>query len=294
MDVDLLESWARHLRARNRSPATIAAYLNDARTFTAWLEEENPDLELTDARGTHVEEYLASVSQRVAAATVARRYRSLQQLFAWLVREEEMIASPMGSLSPPAVPVQPPPVITDEEMKRLIAACTGKAFDDRRDRAIVLMLATTGIRSAEIMGLALDDVDLKRGVFEVLGKGRRRRLVELLPKAADALDAYLRARRRHPMANSPMLWIGTKGPLTNSGLRQMLERRCAIAGIKPINPHKFRHTFAHRAKSLGMNDGDLMAIAGWKSPQMLHRYGASAAAERARAAHRRIFEGEEP
>ena len=61
------------------------------------------------------------------------------------------------------------------------------------------------------------------------------------------------------------------------------------AGIEHINPHRFRHTFAHEAKSRGMSDGDLMVIAGWQSPQMLHRYGASAAADRARDSHRRLF-----
>jgi integrase len=156
------------------------------------------------------------------------------------------------------------------------------------------MLSTTGIRAGEIMGLAVVDVDLERGLFEVLGKGRRRRLVELLPKTSEAVDRYLRARRTHPAHSRPELWLDAKGPLSASGLAQMLDRRCGVAGIPAINPHRFRPTFAHRAKSLGMTDGDLMAIAGWQSPQMLQPYGASAAAERARAAHRRIFEGEEP
>jgi integrase len=69
----------------------------------------------------------------------------------------------------------------------------------------------------------------------------------------------------------------------------MLDRRCAQAGIRHINPHLFRHTFAHEAKKRGMADEALMQIAGWRSSQMLHRYGASAAAERAREAHRKLF-----
>lgn len=200
----------------------------------------------------------------------------------------------MAKMSPPNVPVQPPPIIPDDELLALLKACEGSSFEQRRDRAIVMMLWTTGVRAGEVMGLAVEDVDLKRGIFTVLGKGRRRRLVELLPKTLEAVDRYLRARRNHPAHSSPALWLGAKGPLSTSGLAQMLDRRCNAAGIKPINPHRFRHTFAHHAKSLGMSDGDLMAIAGWRSPQMLQRYGASAAAERARAAHRRIFEGEEP
>ena len=71
----------------------------------------------------------------------------------------------------------------------------------------------------------------------------------------------------------------------------MLDRRTADAGIGHINPHRFRHTFAHQAKRRGMTDGDLMLTAGWSTPAMLHRYGAVAAAERARDAHRRLFGG---
>jgi integrase len=200
----------------------------------------------------------------------------------------------MMEMRPPSVPVQPVPIIPADNMSALLVACEGKRFEDRRDRAIVLMLATTGVRAGEIMGLAVDDVDVRRGAFTVTGKGRRRRHIELLPRTAEALDRYLRVRRTHSSHGLSALWLGAKGRLSTSGLAQMLERRCRTAGIAPINPHRFRHTFAHKAKALDMSDGDLMAIAGWQSPQMLHRYGASAAAERARAAHRRIFEGEEP
>jgi site-specific recombinase XerD len=290
VEIDLLDSWERHLLAKNRSTATVHAYLTDARTFGRWLGHD-----VTNTRQADVEGFLAANAREgLAAATVARRYRSLRQLYRWLADEGEIAASPMARMSPPSVPIQPPPIIPDDELRALLYVCGGKRFEDRRDRALILMLATTGVRAGEIMGLSLDDVDLKRATFTVLGKGRRHRLVELLPVTAEAVDRYIRTRRTHPFHQSSMLWLGAKGGLSVSGLGQMLERRCTSAGIKPINPHRFRHTFAHRAKALGMSDGDLMAIAGWQSPQMLHRYGASAAAERARAAHRRIFEGEEP
>ena len=77
--------------------------------------------------------------------------------------------------------------------------------------------------------------------------------------------------------------------MTDSGLRQLLERRCHDAGLEPINAHRFRHTFAHRAKTRRMADDALMQVAGWRSPQMVQRYGASAAAERAREQHRKLF-----
>ncbi len=242
-----------------------------------------------------------------APATIARRYRSFLQFYKWAEEEDEVAVSPMVKMKPPKVPVQPPDVISADDLQRLLAACDtprsgpGRpkpkdgarlTFENKRARAMILMLATTGIRAGELMSLTRESVALDPGGLTVMGKGGRARIVALMPKPAEALDKYLRVRRRHPRANLPELWIGEKGKLTDSGLRQMLERRSLDAGLGPINPHRFRHTFAHEAKSRGMSDGDLMSIAGWNSPQMLHRYGASAAAERAREAHRRLFGGD--
>lgn len=301
-DADLVDSFVRSKRAKNLSPATLDAYRVDLRQFATWAHSKG--FALATIRRRDVEAFLGDgLDHGLAAATIARRFRTLQQFYKWAAAEDEVDADPVAGMPPPHVPVQPPPVISPDHIRRLLDACAtprsgpgrkaptdGRAtFENRRDAALIHILSTTGVRSSELVDLQLADVDLTNGTFTVLGKGRRARVVALMPKAADALDRYLRQRRKHPHANLPWLWLGVKGRLTNSGLRQLLERRCANAGLEPINPHRFRHTFAHEAKSRGMQDGDLMAIAGWQSPQMLHRYGASAAAERAREAHLRMF-----
>jgi site-specific recombinase XerD len=285
-----------HLRAKNRTDATIDAYLNDARHFTDWLSEKRRSAEIESATRADVEGFLADEFKHgLAAATVGRRYRSLLQLYRWMLREGEVDVSPMDGVSPPHQPEQDVPVIPDDHLRRLLAACSGARFEDRRDAAIIRLLASTGVRAGEIMDLRLEDVDLKRATFTVLGKGLKRRTIELLPKAAEALDRYIRLRRKHSDAfSSSALWLGARGPLSTSGLRQMLERRCLAAGLEPINARRFRHTFGHQARVRGMNDAELMSVAGWTSPQMLHRYGRSAVAERGRAAHRQAFEGGEP
>jgi len=307
----ILGSWARALRAANRSPATISSYLSDCGALEAWLAERGTDL--LDATRDDIRAYLESLLDAgKAPATAARRYRSYVQFYKWAHSEDEIATNPMLKVSPPKVTADPPPIIRDPEMNKLLEVCRRNAqprpprgvegeteagarrrkFEGVRDLAMILVLASTGIRAGELMGIRVGDVNLEYETVSVSGKTGRRN-VPLLPKVITEVEKYLRARRRHPQgAHTDALWIGDRGALSDSGLRQMLDRRCDEAGIGHINPHRFRHTFAHLAKSRGVSDDALMAVAGWKSPQMLARYAASAAEERGNAAIRKAFGGD--
>lgn len=283
----LSASWALSLRARNRSDATIYSYLLSASKLEAFLLKADLPTDVTDIRREHVEAFIADQLANWSAGTAGVRYRSLQQLFGWLLDEGEIDENPMARTDPPSAPEVPVPLVSDADARKLLDACSGKAFEDRRDAAILRVFIDTPSRLGEVTGMTLDGVDLRDGVVRVLGKGRRERLTPLSPKAAAAIDRYLRARSRHRYATSPRLWLGTSGPMTASGITQMLKRRCRQAGIAPLHPHQFRHTFAHAWKATDGSDDDLMRLAGWRSRAMLARYGASAADQRAREAYRR-------
>jgi site-specific recombinase XerD len=291
---EFLADWQVHLRAKNRSRGTIESYLTVGRAFCDYLDTNHIDDAHTAISRATIEGYLAEMNDRVKPATTAKHYRSLQQLFRWLVVDGELDRSPMETMTPPHVPEQPVPVLDLDQIAALLVACKGNTFENRRDTAIIRLFLDTGMRAGELIGLAVDDIDREQSVAFVMGKGGRGRACPFGSRTTDALRRYLRFRARHPLAAMhTALWLGTKGAMTDSGVRQMLERRCKDANVEAVHPHQFRHTYAHRWLAAGGQETDLMRLAGWRSREMVGRYAASAADERARDSHRKFALGDQ-
>lgn len=291
LDEQWLVSWQLHLQAERRSPRTIKVYLDQAHAFLRWADRTAGTASLDKFT---IRRFLADESlSGLAGTTVRARHNGLRQLCAWLVGEGELEVNPLDGIRRPSVTVTPPPVLTEEHLRALVGACKGGDFRDRRDMAALRLLIDTGARASEIADLRQGDVNLPGAVVTLRGKGDRIRVVPFGVETARAVDRYLRVRRSHPFAELDALWLGLRGAWTYDGLSAALERRAVSAGLVGFHTHLLRHTLAHRWLAAGGSEQGLMDVAGWRSREMLARYGASARAERAAAEHRRLALGDD-
>ena len=293
-----VSSFRLHLAAEGKAAKTVRTYTEAVQWFAAArLLRETSRTRWEEVGKQDVQEWIVSLLDRYSAAYASNQFRALQQFFKWLAAEDE-VPDPMTGLRPPRVPDKPVPVFNGDDLARLERACAGRSFQQRRDAAMIAVFGATGMRLSELAGIRYDpgdprrsDLDLWHREVTVRGKGRKTRTVKIGYGAARALDRYIRARTRHAQAYRPQLWLGVsnRGPMTASGIYQVIARRGRECGVE-VFPHRFRHHFSHTWLDRGGAEGDLMELNGWTSPQMLRRYGASARSARARRSYDRIMD----
>lgn len=290
-DNDLtLASYQRMLRLKKRSPKTIVGYLDSLNQLAAFHDGED----LLELKREQLEDFLLDLTdpdgRGLAGSTALVRYRDMRAFYNWAVTEELIDASPMARVVAPTVVDDPPAVVPDDVLRQLIKGCAGTDFEARRDTAIIRLWCEPGSpRVSEMAGLTVETVDLRHDQITMRGKGGKLRTVPFGAATGQALDRYLRERRKHRDARRfESLWLGSRGkPLSPSGLYQMLERRCRNVGLDRIHPHQLRHTAAHAWADAEGSEADAMSLFGWSSPEMPRRYGRSAQLERAQRAARR-------
>ncbi len=290
----LLGSFALHLRGERKAPQTVKSYTEGVRLFLAWCELANGVGQLELDRRT-VDTWIASLLDGGAEAATARsRQLAVRRFSAWLAAEGEIPADELAHMSPPKLDEKAVPVLTDDQLRAMLAACKGPRLMDKRDEALIRLMAETGARAGEVLALELGDVNLAAGIAVIhRGKGGKARTVPFGPRTGAALDRYIRIRRHHRLASTAALWLGEGGKgFAYYGLWSALAYRAKLAGIEGFHPHVMRHTAADRWLTAGGSEGGLMAVAGWTRPDMLLRYTKARAQQRAADEARRLNLGD--
>lgn len=288
----LLPSWQLSMRAERKSPATVASYTEGVLAFLRWSETAGVTPEITK---TTVQAFTADLLDAGAQAATARtRHMALRRFGAWLADEGELESNPLLGVKPPKLDSKVVDALTDDQLRLLLKACSGRELIDRRDEAIVRLMAETGLRAGEVIAMQVADIDLQQGRAIVRrGKGGKGRAVPFGAQTASAIDRYMRARRAHRLGGTGALWLGGNGQtFSYHGLNLALKRRAAVAGIAGFHLHLMRHTAATRWLRAGGSEGGLMSVAGWSTRSMLDRYTSSSASERAAAEAQNLGLGE--
>lgn len=213
----------------------------------------------------HLRRYLMAEKDRgISDNTLAGNRDVFNSLFGWLHREGLLQTNPCANLAPIKTKKERKKPFTDVEIEKLKEACS-----TLRDKAIIAFLLATGCRISETCDLNMEDIDLVNMECTVLGKGNKERTVYLNPVAALHLEAYLASRGK----KTGPLFIG-KGAvrLQPGGVRAMLNRAAAKAGVENVHPHRFRRTLATNLIKRGMSIQEVARILGHEKIDTTMRY----------------------
>jgi len=266
----LAEEFLNYIVTERRfSPQTVQAYSHDLRTFQRFLNSRGiaPTLECLTPEVLRA--YLSWLDGRdLKSTTIRRRFHGLRSLWRYACDWHGRSGNPFRQVQLPQPAVGARSVLSPEEVRHLLDATEETRYVARgiRDRAVLTLLVSTGLRRQEVLDLTLHDIDLVDGLVRVRrGKGNRSRVVPLVPEAKSALEDWLEFRES---CQHTMLFINhMKQPLGIHGLHGLFRRALRRTGIKRsgITLHTLRHTFATLALRSGCDLRSLQSVLGHAS-----------------------------
>jgi len=246
---------------RNASPHTLRSYESDLRQFARYLaggpdrlteneaaDEPAPAIDVVDR--TTVRAYLAHLQSLGASRrTVGRKLATLRSFFKFLCREAILEKNPAKTIVSPRIGRPLPKLLTIDEIRGMLELPNTDEPLGARDKAILEVLYSTGIRAGELVALRTKDVDLIGGSLKIRGKGRKERIGPLGSYAAEALRQYIAVRTllRPTVAAGDGLFLNARGgPLTTRSVQRIVSKyaRAALTGRDDVTPHTLRHSYA--------------------------------------------------
>jgi integrase/recombinase XerC len=284
---DYIGEFIRYLEnERNASPHTCRAYrvdLEEARDFfrdQGLFLSPGGDVALDRVDRLGLRKYLSFLYRRNRKSSIARKLSSLRSFYRYLVREQVIVANPAKSVSTPKREKTLPTTFTVDEVFRLVEApsrplpAAGSERDEEaglRDRAILELLYSSGLRVGELVSLNRDGIDAGLGIVRVMGKGRKERIVPVGSKAMDALRVYLDLR---PGTEKEALFLNLRGGrLTSRSVARLVKRYTRQSGIfRKASPHSLRHTFATHLLDAGADIREIQEMLGHASLSTTQKY----------------------
>ena len=290
----LVDSWLLALRGERKTRGTITTYRIGVRQFLAWCADNNRPAVLD--RGT-VSAWIADLLDHgKEGATATSKQLAVRRFSSWLAEEGEIPRDELIGLKAPKIDVKVVHPLTEAELKALVVACSGSSqFQDRRDEAIVRLMAECGMRAGEVVGMA--GVGSQPAGRDRCHPPRQRRQGQDRPGRAADRPGH-RPLPTGPPHPSPRLdahacgWAQTERRSATKGCGKHSATAHDRVGIADFHPHRLRHSYADRWLRAGGSEDALLAIAGWSGVDMMRRYAAARASERAIDEARRIGLGD--
>jgi len=267
-----IERFLHHLDVeRNFSEQSLRAYGTDLRQFAEFLDQRAlPDITRVDNLALRA--YLAGMSEaNYGRRSIARKLASVRSLFRYIHRRGEIADNPAKLLRTPKLSRNLPSFLDETQVNVLLTTPDPACWGGMRDKAILELLYATGLRVSELVHLQLHDLELSRGSLRTLGKGRKERILPLLPAAIDAITAWLAIRQRPPRSRTGTVAAGTQhvfinqrgGPLTDRSVRRLIDGYVKLAAINcKVTPHTLRHSFATHLLNHGADLRDVQELLG--------------------------------
>ncbi len=250
----------------NISPNTLRAYGSDLKQLLAFASERNgcepSDIECSVLDQTLVRGLLVQMLGTTSAASVARKISAIRRFGRHLIRNEILVADPCAGVTAPKQEKKLPNHLTVDDLFRLLEAPDVSKAAGQRDRAILEVIYSCGLRVSEVVGLNWDDLDEQVEVVRVRGKGRKERIVPIGKAALDAVSAYRERRaevcKRGVKDDNAIFLNNRGGRLTTRSVARAVDQYTIESGIaSKISPHALRHSFATHLLGAG---ADLRAI----------------------------------
>lgn len=277
----LIESFIESLLSeKGYSANTCRAYFHDLEEFISFIVESRlaeKKFMADQVDSIIIRGYLGFLHKKNKKTTIARKLSSIRSFFRYLVKHGVIMNNPADLILTPKQEKTIPVYLPVDDMFNLLDSIKTDSLFGLRNRAIFETLYSSGIRVSELAGMNLYDMDSKKGLVRVLGKGNRERMVPIGQKAVAAINAYReRLQRKEDIKsdeNGPLFLNKNKGRLSSRSIARILEnivRECEL--LTPVSPHALRHTFATHMLDAGADLRVVQELLGHKSLSTTQKY----------------------